>query len=256
MPLDDGRWGLCRVLRENTPELLPQHGEYCVLVAASPWIGSAAPDLADPQLRHILILNHHRWNNQPEMCWVSVPPPDDFQPIGVIEPTADESQWECPVSGGWSFAHQLLLQWRWDHEREAVLREDAQQAQHQAAMRKAAERHRQHARGKLTLATLRKKTRFADWKGVVPNEAIRACQKAFRDAIDALQSLEAPRTESAAIPILQKCIEQLNELDAAHGHFIETIFREKLCDEFDDLAYAAGLRHDKHKNLADRWREW
>ena len=88
MPLQDGRFTVCRVLRENTEEERQGHGCPQILVAASPWIGAAAPDLSQPELRGIHHLNHHSWDD-PNLLWVSEPPPESFRRLGVIEPSAD-----------------------------------------------------------------------------------------------------------------------------------------------------------------------
>ena len=68
MPLSDGRYGVCRVLRvQDQPRQ--------VLVTASPWVGSTLPDLSEPELRTCLNLTHHSWSNSPCMNWISEPVP-------------------------------------------------------------------------------------------------------------------------------------------------------------------------------------
>lgn len=254
MPLGDGRFGACRVLRENAGEERKRHGEPAVLVAGSPWIGTEPPDLADPRLREILPLTHHKWQNAPNANWVSVPPPDDFRAIGVVEPDEADRIYECWSSGGWSFAFQTELQWRWDHDRESVLREDAERAAEQQRQRAEAERQRKAARGALTLSLLRNKRRFSDWKEFAPAKAISGCRLIFRETIDVLLELGEKPPDEKVLPVLQTCIERLNELDAQHEHFIETTIREELCEEFDEIAAACGLID--WKDLADEWREW
>src|SRR5262249_17341571 len=90
MPLEDGRYGVCRVLRRPTSEEAKFHGAGCVLVAASPWIGDAAPDLNDPRLRQIHVLTHHNWGKTPDVNWVSYPVPKSFRLLGTIAPSAAE----------------------------------------------------------------------------------------------------------------------------------------------------------------------
>jgi hypothetical protein len=121
VPLADGRFGVCRVLRQNTAEELKRHGADCRLVAGSAWIGDRVPDVRHPMLRPILHLTHHAWKNRPQMLWVSDPPPEDFIPLGAIEPSPEEQSQECYASGGWESCRiQSLAQWRWDHDREAA----------------------------------------------------------------------------------------------------------------------------------------
>jgi hypothetical protein len=257
MPLEDGRYGVCRVLRENTEKERQGHGCPCILVAASPWIGPEAPDLSDPHLREIQKLTHHAWKNAPNVCWVSEPPPESFQRLGTIEPSATDKRCHCGVFGGWYFAFHVLMEWRWAHDLEAVLREDAAHAEKQAREYEEAERRRREARGALTLDGLRKKRRFADWKGYAPDKAITACRAIFRDTIDAVLALgnkPKGRNRRAIFPILQACIERLNKLDEQCDHFIETTIREDLCEEFDEVVHACGLRN--LEDLADEWRAW
>ncbi len=254
MPLGDGRFGVCRVLRENTAEERKGHGAPYILVAASPWIGSDTPDLGDPQLRKIQKLTHHSWKNDPNILWVSMPPPDDYRLIGTIKPSPADKRRQYSGSGGWAFAYQVLTEWRWAHDRDAVLREDAEHAEKQAREYKEFERRRREARGALTLEGLRNKRRFSDWKGYAPDDVITPCRAIFRETIDALLALGNKRKEPAILPILQACIERLNTLDDQNQHFIETTIAEDLIEDFDEIVHACGL-HD-HEDLVNRWRDW
>lgn len=253
MPLLDGRFGVCRVLWASTPEQARTYGAPHALVAGSPWIGTAAPDLREPALREIQQLTHHAWNGQLNMNVVTAPPPAEFRKLGVIEPTAAEQALKCPASGGWSFAGPLWMQWRWDHDREAVLREDAERAAAQARAYKEAERQRQAARGALTLEALRKRRRFTDWGGFAPAAAVRKCRRVFRETAERLLALGAKPGKRAVLAVLKECVERLNALDEQYEHFIETTTAEEVSGEIDDLAQASGLREE---NVADRWRAW
>jgi hypothetical protein len=254
MPLGDSRFGVCRVLRENSEEERKGHGAPYVLVAASPWIGSETPDLGDTRLREIQTLSHHSWKNGPNILWVSMLPPEDYRLIGTIKPSPADKRRQCSCSGGWAFAYQVLTEWRWGHDRDAVLREDAERAEKQAQEYKEFERRRREARGALTLEMLWKKRRFSDWKGYAPDNTIVACRVIFRKTVGALLALGKNPDESVMLPILQGCIEQLNQLDEENGHFIETTIREDLCEDFSEIAEACGLRDCD--DLAERWRDW
>jgi hypothetical protein len=252
MPLDDGRFGVCRMLWESTEQQATEYGAPHVLVAASSWIGTQMPDLDDPLLREIQQLTHHSWNN-PNMNRVTQPPPESFQKIGVIEPTPAEKVMRCIWSGGWSLAGQLLMQWRWDHDREAVLREDQEKAVKQAREYEEAEKRRREQLGKLTLPALRKRKRFGDWKDFAPARAVTVCRAIFLETIDALIALGVKPKKQAILTVLKNCVEKLNKLNEEHEHFIETTAVEDLCGEIDEIASAAGLREE---NVADRWRDW
>ena len=120
MPLEDGRIGVCRVLRKTGIEIP------CVLVAASDWIAHEPPSLDDLAVRKILVLNHHNWREQPEVLWIASPPPKEFRMIGKINVLPKDAKQECNSYGAWdSLPIQVLAQWRWGNEREAVLAEDA-----------------------------------------------------------------------------------------------------------------------------------
>jgi hypothetical protein len=253
MPLGDGRFGVCRVLRENTAEERKGHGCPQVLVAGSPWIGTAAPDLGNPQLRQIQKLTHHSWND-PNLLWVSDPPPGSFRRLGVIAPTRSERVRKCYSSGGWFFAGQLLMQWRWDHDREAVLREDREYEEKMAREYAKAEKRRQEQLGALSLEALKKKRRFTDWKGFVPGKALTASRAIFRETVEAILALGARPKKPAVLKVLKECVRRLNELDAEHDHFIETTVAEDLCGEIDEIAHVSGLRDEEY--VADRWRDW
>lgn len=100
VPLEDGRYGACRVLRHTTPDEEEQFGKKSCLVACSAWVGETVPDVEDPPLRTILQLTHHHWKGELGVLWVSRRQPDDFIEIGRIVPTVEE-QSLCSTSGSW-----------------------------------------------------------------------------------------------------------------------------------------------------------
>lgn len=255
MPLSDGRYGVCRVIRRSDPEEEKRQDGRHALVAASSWIGEEAPDVNEPRLRDILALNHHSWDNMLEVNWVSDPVPDSFRRLGTIEPTHDEERMECVSYCGWeSFPLQVYLQWRWDNERETVLQEDARQGELREREREESAKRRQEYLDGLTLEGLKKKRRFSEWKGYPPDKAIAACRRVFHDTIDSIVELGANPKRRAILTVLRRCVERLNELNEQYDHFILTFEREDLCEEFDEIVHASGLRG--YKDLADRWREW
>jgi hypothetical protein len=254
MPLPDGRYGVCRVIRRSTPQEEKILGEGYVLVAASSWIGKTTPDVAEPRLREILLLNHHAWKNKPEVNWVSDPIPDSYRRFGAVEPSLNEERMECFSLSGWeSFPLQVHRQWQWDNERDAVIREDDRQKESEAREREESGKRHQEYLGTLTLEGLKKKRRFSEWKGYVPVKLGAACRKVFKETIDGIIELGPHPKKRAVLTILRRCIETLNELDEQHK-FISTIEREDLCEEFDEIVHACGFRGEEE--LADRWREW
>src|SRR5262245_41886149 len=80
LPLANGLWGACLVLRKISDPDNPR-----VLVRASAWIGDAPPDdLTDPRLRAPLILTHRAWGGSPFVNWVSDPVPADAVSLGRV----------------------------------------------------------------------------------------------------------------------------------------------------------------------------
>jgi len=184
---------------------------------------------------------------------VKGPAPDSFQRLGTIQPNV-----AGPVFAVWtsweSLAKEVLTQWRWDHDRDALLLEENEAAERWNAEQAQSAKRRQDELDHLTLESLLKKRRFSVWKGDRPDQAIAACRKAFREAIDALTALGPKPKKRAVATVVRRCIERLNSLDEEFDGFIETGEREELCREIDEIVYAAGLRGCD--GMADRWRDW
>lgn len=251
--LADGRYSACRVLIGTDGEW-PQHYGRVILVAGSAWIGDEVPEVTDPALRPILRLTHHNWKDIPNVLCVSDAPPPEFIPIGVVAPTAEECQEPRVAFGAWAnFAYHALMQWRWDHDRDAVLAEDAARKEQEAeALRRSKEEYRARLK-RMTLEDLRARRFFAGWKGDRSPAATRASRKIMADTVDALLQLGPAASEAERLAVLQWCIGSFNTLDAKR-QFIDTAERDDICEEFEIIVHACGMHH--HKDLADRWREW
>jgi len=254
-PLEDGRFGACRVIRMTTDDEAKKHGAASVLVASSEWIGDAAPDAQDPALRPILFLTHHSWDNKPAILWVSDPVPDDFVSIGTIESTAKEKAIECLAHGGWASAQiQPLAQWRWDNDRDAVLANDSIKAKAESQTRHREQKERQAYLEAITLESLLDHHFFPQWDGYTPKKAILASRRIMKDTVQKLLDIGQAAPEAERMAILQDCIERFNASDAEMDHFIETVEREDICEEFEAIVHACGL--GAHEDVADNWRDW
>ena len=116
VPLEDGRFSACRVVR-----ISDETGLICV--ASCAWIGTQVPKARNPALHRLLRLTHHKWrgNLSAAAAWVCDPPPADFIPIGNFPPTPEERAIRCRDLAGWSkFKIQPLAQWQSDHPKEAA----------------------------------------------------------------------------------------------------------------------------------------
>ncbi len=255
MSLEDGRFGVCRVIRLSTEAERAYQGAVLALVALSPWIGDEVPPISDMRLREVQILTHHSFKNEACVLWVGGAIPEGFLEIGLIEPTFDELALTSASSSTWGwFPLQLVAQWRWDHEREAVVhQDDAEQEQKRAANRNAAEEYGRYL-DSLTLEGLQQKVCFENWKGFVPTQGLRSCQNEYRGAIQAILHLGPNPGVKAVVRIIRASVQRINEIDDQNHNFIETIAREELAEAYDELAYVAGLRTES--GLALRWADW
>ncbi len=254
-PLDDGRFSVCRVLLDTSSQQSRQQWRgQAILVAGSAWIGEQVPTADDPALRPILHRNHHAWNNEPNVLWVSDEPPPDFTAIGNIDPTAEEQAMPCMTVGNWdALTVQPLAQWRWDNDRAATLAEDVAREKQRAESWRQAQREREEHLRRITLNELRHRPFFRGWKGISPAKIIRASQKVMSDTIEKLIEIGPGASEQARMAVLQHCIESFNHLDAESG-FIATLERDDICEEFEAVVHACGL--GAYPDLADRWRQW
>lgn len=233
IPLDDGRFGLCRVIRRDENRF---GSNEIILAELSSWIGSKSPDLTDPDLRRVLKLTHHKWRGQAERVWTDCPAPSSFQYVGSIEPTANERRVTCMKHGSWAaFPYHRLMQWRWEHHRKRVLAEDEERKRQQEAVTAQVPKRKAP-----TLEGLSRSTPFKDWKGLVPSKTLLASRKVISDSIDALRALGTKSNRKKVLAVIRAGVEQFNDLDE-RAQFINSIERENITDAFNDMAAAAGV---------------
>jgi hypothetical protein len=246
MPLEDGRYGVCRVLRTR-----PEQGD--VLAAASPWVGASAPALDEPQVRQILRLTHHNWQDVPYVGWMSAPVPATFTRLGDLPPTEEEAAWEEQGQGPSNWIHlplQVFLQWRWDHEREAVLAEARQQEE---STREAQEKWRRAYKPlpQPLLSELVKQTPLKSWGRFVEAEVLQEARAIVRATMRALLALGPDAATAARLDVIRECVENFNDIDDG---WICTIEREDICDLLHELAARVDL--DDYDEALTCWRDW
>lgn len=228
-------------------------GAQGALIAASPWLGAEVPPLTLGEIRETLHLNHHKWKNEPEVFWVHDPMPGDFHIIGQIELSPEDLAASSDTYGGWhSVPLQALLQWRWDHDREALLRDEARHAAELAE----SQRRRAAARAEflrtLTLDGLVDRTWFESWEDADSRVPLQACRSLIVNLVNDLRA--EPRLNLGIVKKhLKKSVMDFNRLDQPH-HFIATIEREDLCEAYEQIACAAGF--PQASDQIERWREW
>ncbi len=248
----DGRYGACRVLRiiHSPGEKSPR-----ALVALSEFLDSHPPPLNHPALRKILCLNHHSWSNQPEMIWVSEPPPASFEKLGSMPVLKKDSSANSFSFAAWSsLPFHRYTQWRWDHDRAALLAEET--LENDAEERKQAQSAagRKKTLAAVTLSSIQQRpTLFPRWKKYPSPKARRAIEQTIQSFIAATARIKKP-TRRDVTRELRRCADALNNLDAGHGHPIETVEREDIFELFEEILTAAG--HPRLLEKLDEWRAW
>lgn len=108
-PLDDGRWGVVRVIRTADSEDTTSS-----LVAVTTWIGHDAPSTDDPRVLEILRLRRGRFRGEPAVRWYDGTPPRELHYLGVIPPSAADRAIDPKgaYGGRWhrSMARDVLLE--------------------------------------------------------------------------------------------------------------------------------------------------
>jgi hypothetical protein len=249
MPLADGRTGICRILRRVVQDIP------CVLVATSDWIAEQPPALNDPAVRRFLTLTHHNWSGKPEMLWIGEPPPKEFRNLGRIEVLRKDTKTDCGSCGSWeSLPLQVLMQWRWEHDHEAVEAEDAAKKVLETTKRAEGSRKRAEYLSTVSFADLLAKDLFLTWDEYPPKAAKKSCQRIIQSFIRSLDDGSKPLPEDFVRQKLKECVQAINRLDSEQNGFVETIEREDLCDVLEVVLNAAkfpGLM----ENVED-WRDW
>jgi hypothetical protein len=247
-PLADGRFGAVRVLERST-----KRGDAYARIVSSSWIGDTPVRPSDSVLRQSLVLNHHSHQNAHNANWVNSPPPPFLIPAGILEishvdliPQEESySTWEGCIT-------QILLQWRWDHDRESLLRDEVLAAQAASEeFRREGERRAEILRA-TNLQTVAARTWFDTWNEDIDGPFIDLSRGVLSRMIHALMA--APKvTKSLARKILKSAVQEFNALDEK-AHFIATSHREDIYEALELIMFAV-----KQPDLAgkiDEWRDW
>ena len=247
-PTKDGRLSAGRVLCSEF-----HGGAHAVLISGSPWIGDKAPPLDLPDLRSILYCNHHNYDSGPLLIWVHDLIPPHFIIIGELELSADELATSSNSYSGWEYIpNQVLMQWRWEHDREALVEEDARLfAEKTEASRQRAAVRAEYMRT-LTLDSLAERVWFTTWEDTDIGLPLDECRSLIAKLVQELRAV--PKlTLTIAKRLLKQSVKEFNRLDAKQ-HFINTIEREGLCEAYDQIMAAA--KFPQAANQVELWRDW
>jgi len=117
--LPDGRIGAIRILKS---------WDTSFLVATTPYISAAAPEISDPLLKSVVVRKRFSWNGAPALCIYSGKIPSNFELLGNFSLTPEEENikpWGgsigFPGGGSWrpDVGQDAYLEWRWENERAA-----------------------------------------------------------------------------------------------------------------------------------------
>lgn len=241
-----------------------------VLVVASTWVGAAGQVPADDAVHQRQLLSHHAWEDEPNMLWINEPLPDWARAIGHIALHPDECTMLCAGFGNWDrLPAQMLTQWRWDHERDALLQTDAEEAARrlaEEAARRLAHAHAQSRAPTLDVAACLEALVlcewFASWQDDWETQLRQAAQAQLQQLVQA--ALALPRSARSGKPakpalrrLLRDCVLALNHIDEtsrADGGGVQTTHSEDLMDALARVAEAAG--HPALADELDDWRDW
>ena len=254
VPLADGRFGACWVLRhqpKGADGFATARGKGdLLLVQTSAWIGEDVPSLTAAGLRRALKVTKQGHLRTTPRLWVHEAPPADYVYVGARKPSAAQARLSSERYGQWtSVGSQRLTQWRWVHDREALLAE-------RAARRQQAELEKQRERlNTLTLSGLARKP-FSTWDGRKPRTIVIAARRIVRDTVTSLRALGASPRKRSVMSLIKRAVLGFNalalELDGAmdlrEGQDIETCLFE--------LAYVCGARTIGDDEVTKAWRAW
>lgn len=246
IPLVDGQYGAIRVVGVD-----PKKDGGGVWFAATEYVGAKPPSLDNPDLAKVQVLDTSGFSQSPTafIWWQrdTEPPPTSLLFLGVVKLSKTESKSLVEQGMEWHntwdrWAAIILHQWRWDHDRDNLIRGKYENEKKAAAPRRQCP--------ETTLADLRRSRFFEGWDDCVPTKVTRAARKIAREAVTGLIELGAKPTKTKAIPILRKFIESFNAMCTD----IDTVSREQILDLFDQMIDAAKLKGCDE--LAEKWRDF
>ncbi len=240
----------------------------CVVLTRASSLGSPLLFEAQPH-------SHHSWNRPQLGGWVSQGPPGELRPLGVVvlrkgeaervlhpevwvkldRKTAELSRKVLPLVAWSSLVDDARAQWRWDHQREAVLAEDAQREREKKSLFEAAlaaQGKRRATIQKKGVASLKRKRFFAAWKGAVPPAMIKEAEAAMQAAVSSLEG----KSPAQAVRRLSTLVRTFNKLGGRHGRSFDTSDREDIMDAVSTVAFACGVEDEVFDEVIDAVRDF
>lgn len=247
-PLADGRFGVVRVIRRKVSDGLP-----AAFIVPSSWIGISPARPSDSEILYPLILTHHGWKGERDAHWVGSPPPDSFIPVGEIALTPEDDLIHREAYAGWGgFPLQILLEWRWHHDHETVIIEDAARKKEKAEERRQFSERRLQMLRALTLESVAQRTWFEAWDEDHDGLNLVSSRRILAELIHRLSETPAI-TKTIARKLLRLTVKEFNRVNWT-SRFIETMHRDDICEALEMIMWAA--QHPELASEIDNWREW
>jgi hypothetical protein len=206
--------------------------------------------------RNMLIFKPE-WSGKPFVMWTTKQPPQDYQLIGIIEPSAEELKIEWQGIGGWSFAGAINLQLLWERDPEACereLEERTRQMQEDAAARR-------KERVDRSIEQMSKEKLFPHIS-YMPKRQMKVARAIIKETIARVRGLsERGGSTGDKLAALQSAVQQFNEMQnqsetKEDWTWIDTTFRESIFLHLEQIASAGGVLSDFEKQF-DSWpRDW
>lgn len=230
---------------------------------------------ASSRLFEVQPFAHHEWNRPLLGGWVSEAAPASVRSLGVVpvrageaervlhpktwvklpKKTAELSAKVLPLCGWELLLTDARNQWRWDHQREVVLAEDAKREREKSARFKAAlaaQGRRKASLQKRGVASLKRTRFFGAWKGVVPAPMIQEAEAVMREAVLSLEG----KSPAQAARRLVRVVRSFNALDGRYGREFDTVDREDIMEAVNKVAFACGVEDAVFDESIDAEREF
>lgn len=255
-PIEKGRIGILRILGATEDRQDP-------IAAVMRWSGPPKTSLEAMRrsrtFRAPQPLTHHDWGRTSGRVIggiVTKRAPRGLRFVGNVPPApAELGLLEELAASGAGFDWLVLqarLQWRWDHDRAAVLAEDrrAELAQERTYEREQqrAERRREALRRAGPRALLRRRW-FTDFTPRTLRDAARA--ECARLVSELVAQARVPRKDAAA---LARSVRRFNALDRRFG--LDTIDREQIMDALEQIGDACGVPAGTFDRVVEAAREF
>lgn len=84
--------------------------------------------------------------------------------------------------------------------------------------------------------------------------AIADVERALAAFLRAIAQLASSPTRESTLPIVERLVRSLNQVNQRHASVIETLEREELCTFIDDALAVIGVHYET--DVTEQWREW